>query len=128
MVDPSSVRILVIEDNGALRKTIVRTLVNLGYEVREAPDGNEGIRLFQEDQVDLVITDLFMPQKEGLETIIELKRSYPLIKILAISGGDRFGEKGGYLQLAQHLGARITLEKPFNRKELLDAVQAALES
>jgi two-component system, chemotaxis family, chemotaxis protein CheY len=128
MVAAQGVRILVIEDNEALRRTIVRTLTDLGHEVREAPDGSVGIRLFRENQVDLVITDLFMPEKEGLETIMELKHSFPCIKILAISGEDRFGEKNGYLRVAQLLGARVTLEKPFNREELLNAVKAALES
>ena len=114
-------RILVIDDDVQVRKMLRLTLAAEGFDVMEAQDGKVAMRLFRQDPADLVITDLIMPEKEGIETIIELKRDYPGIKIIAISGGGRIDPKD-YLYLAEKLGAQITLEKPFSRKEVLDAV------
>ena len=114
-------RILVIDDDVQVRKMLRLTLAADGFDVIEAQDGKVAMRLFRQDPADLVITDLIMPEKEGIETIIELKRDYPGIKIIAISGGGRIDPKD-YLYLAEKLGAQITLEKPFTRKEVLEAV------
>ena len=114
-------RILVIDDDVQVRKMLRLTLAAEGFDVVEAQDGKVAMRLFRQDQADLVITDLIMPEKEGIETIIELKRDFPDIKIIAISGGGRIDPKD-YLYLAEKLGAQVTLEKPFTRKEVLEAV------
>ncbi len=93
-----------------------------GYEVVSAVNGREGIELMRnKSNIDLVITDLFMPEKEGLETIRELKRDFSTIKILAISGGGR-DKAQDFLMTAAILGADLTLGKPFVKQELLDAV------
>ena len=114
-------RILVIDDDVQVRKMLRLTLAAEGFDVVEAQDGKVAMRLFRQDPSDLVITDLIMPEKEGIETIIELKRDFPDIKIIAISGGGRIDPKD-YLYLAEKLGAQVTLEKPFSRKEVLEAV------
>jgi len=93
--------------------------------VLEAADGIEGLEIYRQEPTDLVITDLIMPEKEGIETIIELKRDFPEVKIIAMSGGGRI-EPESYLNIAQKLGALQTLTKPFDRKELLEAVHNLL--
>jgi YesN/AraC family two-component response regulator len=100
-------------------------LKRAGHEVVEAPDGIEGIRLYQEKQPHLVITDIVMPKKEGLETILDLRREDPQVKIIAISGGGRIGPES-YLDIAEGFGANRILTKPFNNKELLEAIHDLL--
>ena len=101
-------------------------LKRAGHEVVEAPDGIEGIRLYREKQPQLVITDIVMPKKEGLETILDLKREDPQVKIIAISGGGRVGPES-YLDIAEGFGANRVLTKPFNNKELLEAIHDLLD-
>lgn len=96
-----------------------------GHEVAVAAQGAEGLTLFGEHPVDLVITDIFMPEKEGIETILELRHQSPQTKIIAISGGGRAGNLD-ISATAKNLGAHQTLAKPFARQELLDAVNAVL--
>ncbi len=121
-------RILVIEDDAEVREMVCKILNREGYDVLEAGNGKEAFKLLNiEPKLDLVITDIIMPEKEGIETIIELKRDYPHIKILAISGGGK-GSAQNYLTIAKKSGADLTLSKPFIKKELLDAVQELLES
>jgi len=93
--------------------------------VVEAADGNEGLRLLRAQSADLVVTDLVMPEKEGLETIMELKRRFPGIKIIAMSGGGH-NQPCTYLDLARKLGAGHALEKPIDRQAFLDAVRQSL--
>lgn len=119
-------RILVIDDEDQVRATLRKMLENAGYEVVEAGNGNEGIRLYQENPTDLVITDIIMPDKEGMETIWDLKREYPNVKIIAISGGGGF-EPGPYLEIAEGFGAMRILSKPFDAEELLVAIRELLE-
>jgi CheY-like chemotaxis protein len=118
-------RILVIDDDRQARNVLKQILSRAGYDVVEAQDGAEGVRLFQATPADLVITDILMPEKEGLETIQELRQSAPQVKIIAISGG---GEKGNlnFLRIAEKLGAQQTIQKPFSRQTLLDAVAQVL--
>jgi DNA-binding response OmpR family regulator len=101
-------------------------LGDAGYEVTEAGDGSEGIKLYREVRPDLVITDLVMPEKEGIETIVELRRDFPEVKIIAISGGNN-NRSGSYLSMAEKLGAERTIGKPFKIPELLGAVRAVLD-
>ncbi len=120
-------RILVIDDDSTILEMISRMLKKEGYEVLMATNGKEGMQIFKTTpEIDLVITDLVMPEKEGIETIAELKRDFPHIKILAISGGSIVKTKT-YLSIAKHIGADLTLSKPFVTQELLKSVQKLLE-
>jgi DNA-binding response OmpR family regulator len=121
-------RILIIDDDDQVRKMLRLTLNAAGFDVVEAHDGKVAMKLFHQDPlVDLVITDLIMPEKEGIETIIELRRDFPNVPIIAISGGGRIDPED-YLVLAKKLGAKITLEKPFSRKDIIDAVNELITS
>ena len=120
------VTILVIEDDSEIRELYRRILEKAGYQVLEAPDGDVGIRIFREKHVDLVLTDIVMPEKEGLETIMELKREFPSARIIAMSGGGKATTSFTCLHLAKMLGADQALTKPIPRTQLLEAVEAVL--
>lgn len=117
----AAARILLIDDDPQIRAMLRQALERAGYTVSEASDGREGLRHFQATQPDLVITDLLMPEQEGLETMQALRRACPDVKIIAISGGGRRGTLD-FLPLAQKLGAHRTFRKPFRQQELLAAV------
>ena len=119
-------RIMVVEDDKAVRELLREILKRAGHEVIAARNGKEAIALYQETPADLVITNILMPEKEGLETIQEMRRDDPDIKIIAISGGGQIGP-ADYLEIARRFGARRTFSKPFDRKELLAAVDELLE-
>ncbi|MBC8239113.1 MAG: response regulator [Alphaproteobacteria bacterium] len=123
-VDNSKIRILVIDDDDLVRETIKLGLESAHYQVVEANDGAVGLKIASQDEFDLVITDILMPNKEGIETIQELRRARPTLKIIAISGGDRRG--GSFLEIAEKFGASKTLRKPFRPQELLRCVQDLL--
>lgn len=118
--------ILVVDDEELVRATLCQMLEQAGYEVIEAANGDQGLRVFQEYEVDLVITDIFMPGKEGIETIRELRKLRPDVKIIAISGGGRTRNMD-YLELAKDFGAKRALTKPFQREQVLSAVNATFE-
>ncbi len=118
-------RILVIDDDVQVRQMLKQILERAGYEVVDATDGAEGIKLYRDEPTDLIITDIIMPEKEGIETIMELKRDFPDVKIIAISGGGRV-DPGHYLEIARRLGVDRTFTKPFDRAELLEAIQQLL--
>lgn len=119
--------ILVIDDEELLVRMVKTMLEREGYRVLVAPNGKHGLKLFREESIDLVITDIFMPEKEGLETIRELRREFPGIKIIAMSGGMARAEGFSALPLAEKLGANHTLLKPFERTQLLSMVSACLQ-
>jgi YesN/AraC family two-component response regulator len=96
------------------------------FEVREASDGRQAIKLYTEQSTDIVITDLVMPGKEGLEMIVEMKRLHAGAKIIAISGGGRNSSQN-YLKMAKAFGAQIVLAKPFSHREILEAITQVLE-
>lgn len=125
---PASARILLLEDDEYLRAILKQALVRCGCTVADAANGNEGIELFRQQTFDLAIIDLVMPEKDGLETIPELKRLSPNVKIIAISGGGRFGDKDDYLRVAKCIGAIETLKKPFTDDVLVAAVARVLIS
>ena len=118
-------RILIVEDDTQMREMLKQMLTREGYEVADAPDGKVALKLFREKPADIVITDLIMPEKEGIETIRELRRDFPELKIIAIPGGGHTLPED-YLMLAKGLGANHALSKPLERKELLEAVQSLL--
>ena len=113
--------ILVIDDDDDVRSALRRRLEQTGYEVITAADGADGIRLFRESPVDLIITDIIMPELNGITAILELKQESPDVKIIAISGGG-FIEAEEYLYMARVVGVERTFTKPFAGDELLKAV------
>lgn len=119
--------ILIIDDDFKILQVFREILEREGYDVLAASDGREGMRLCRNRHVDLVITDIIMPEKEGLETIIELRRDLPHVKIIAMSGGGQIGAEQ-YLPLAEKLGAQHTLDKPFTAVELLEAISEVLDN
>ena len=119
-------RILIIDDDEHARTAIRRILEYVGHSVLEAADGREGLRIYHNAPVELVITDILMPEKDGLETIIALRKEFPEVKIIAITGGGRTGHRD-FLYVAERLGAKRTLHKPFDIQELIDAVHALLQ-
>jgi DNA-binding response OmpR family regulator len=117
--------ILVIDDEQMLRRTLRALLERAGHTVVEAEDGNQGLAQFDVQTPDLVLTDIIMPNREGVETIGEIRQRAPDTPIIAMSGG---GSRGGdlFLTLAKRLGASATLTKPIRQAELIAAVDAAL--
>jgi CheY-like chemotaxis protein len=117
--------IVVIDDDDGVRETVTRMLKGASHTVHEAADGDSGLTLCLEVKPAVVVTDILMPQKEGIETILALKRAEPGIRIIAISGGGRIGSTD-ILTMARQLGADEVLEKPFRRAELLAAIDRLL--
>ena len=118
--------ILIIDDDESIRSFLKERLMYEGFNVLTANNGKEGMNLFNNNQVDLVITDIIMPDKDGFETIIELKRICPDTKIIAMSGGGR-GQPEYYLDTAKCFKAEYTFEKPFKTSELLEDVHELLK-
>jgi DNA-binding NtrC family response regulator len=114
-------RILLIDDDKAVRETICDMLEESGFTVFQASHGAEGMKWLAANQAELVITDVLMPEMEGIETIKEIRTLNPDAKIIAISGGGATGNMT-YLEIAQKLGANMTLSKPIALRQLLNAV------
>jgi DNA-binding response OmpR family regulator len=110
-------RILVIDDNEPLRNSLARLLTRKGYEVIEAANGRIGLHCMSECQADLVVTDMMMPEMGGVETILALRRSYPGVKIIALSGAEP------YVKIARAVGSHKAMRKPLELDEFLDAVR-----
>ena len=119
-------RILIIDDEPQIRSMLRLMLERDGYEVVEAPDGIEGIRAYRQKPADLIITDLIMPNKDGIGMIIELQKEFPDVKIIAMSGGG-LNKPDGYLKGAKKLGAACTLTKPIDREKMLRAVKNTIK-
>ena len=115
--------ILIIDDDEQTRVLLRRVLEEAGYLVSEAPNGQEGLRQFRQTPTALVITDLLMPDMDGLEVTMALHRESPTLKIIAITGGSG---KRDFLEVAKHLGAHRTMKKPISIVELLQTVQQEL--
>jgi DNA-binding response OmpR family regulator len=118
-------KILVFDDEPSILLMIKKMLEKAGHEVDIALNGKEGMKLFEKNRPDLLITDILMPEKEGLETIFELRRKYSELKIIAISGGGRIGPEG-YLPSAKLFGADMVFQKPLIQEEFLQAVSLLL--
>jgi signal transduction histidine kinase/CheY-like chemotaxis protein len=118
-------RILVIDDDEQMRALLKQAMQWAGFEVTTAENGRKGQQAFEERPTDLIITDLIMPEQEGLETIRVIKKNHPTVKIIAISGGGRIGPEA-YLPAAMELGADRVFSKPFDIKELVANVQDLL--
>lgn len=118
-------RILLIDDDAEVRTTLRAMLEHAGHTVVEAQDGVDGLRAMRTTAPDLIITDILMPEKEGIETIQEIRAECPDIKIIAISGGGVTG-RHMFLDVAQKLGADSVLEKPVMLRTLVRSVEALL--
>jgi DNA-binding response OmpR family regulator len=118
-------RILVIDDEASIGIMIKRMLEKAGHEVEVATNGNEGLKLVSIFKPNLLITDIVMPEKEGLEIIFDLRKRDPKLKIIAISGGGRF-QYEGYLTSAKHLGANKVYQKPLDLKEFMKGISEML--
>jgi len=118
--------ILLIEDDNAIRQVLSGVLTRMGHTVSQATNGVEGLRKFRDAPADLVITDLVMPEKEGIETILELRSTHPHTKIIAMSGALGTDAAHENLRSARLLGATKTLLKPFHMAEFAAAIEEIL--
>lgn len=118
-------RILVIDDDKSFSIMLVALLSQAGYQAISAEDGNYGLQLYEAQRFDLIITDIIMPEREGIETIREVRKRNKLVPIIAISGGGIIGSMH-YLQLAKEFGAIYTFQKPFDTTSFLSAVAKCL--
>src|ERR1700752_614658 len=120
--------ILVIDDDIDLRVIMQEALQAEGYEVSVAADGAQGIALQRKQPASLLITDIFMPNKEGIETIRDFRKEFPNVPIIAMSGGARLKRRGSTLFAAKEVGAATIPRKPFEMSDLLRSVAAALNA
>ena len=118
--------ILVIDDEHPIRDILRKLLEREGHAVSEAPDGKTALRMFAGDPADVVITDIYMPEMDGIEFLMRVREAHPEVRIIALSGGG-FLDKENVLKAASNLGAVAVLEKPFSLAEVLAAVEKALE-
>ena len=118
-------RILVVDDEAGIRAMLDFVLTRHGFEVAQAKNGTEALQLYKEGEFDLVITDLIMPDKEGIETILEMRGLKRPIRIIAISGGGRM-DQNMHLNLARSVGADRVMAKPFMPEELIATINDLL--
>lgn len=118
-------RILVIDDDIRIAELIQIWLQEAGYEVLIASDGQEGLKIQRENPVDLIITDIFMPQREGTGVLVDVYDEFPQTKVIVISGGGA-SDQVDYFELSRLLGAVKVFHKPFDMQELLETVQSIL--
>lgn len=117
--------ILVVEDQEDLRKILVLKLTAAGYHVTTVADGREAIKTIATEKFDLVLTDMIMPERDGLEVIWEVRKTSPSLPVIAMSGGGRM-RPAEYLMLARKFGAVAILEKPFSDEQLFSSIALAL--
>lgn len=117
--------ILIVDDEKALRQGLVYVLVRLGHTVHEADDGQQALRMVAEQVPDLIITDLFMPEKDGIEIVREMRSLHPQLPLIAMTGGIQ-GDTDTFLKMAKRLGVDATLSKPFSIQEFRAIVEKVL--
>ena len=120
-------RILVVDDDTMVRTTIRAGLLRAGHAVLEAGDGEEAIGVLEKAEVDLVVSDIVMPEVDGIGLLLKLRKQFPQLRVIVISGGGRM-QNVDFLRMAQTLGADRVLAKPFTPDQLQKAVQAVLDS
>ncbi len=118
--------VLVVDDEDQVRQLIRESLAQAGYTVQEARDGKEGLDQYRKQPADVIIMDVMMPDQDGLESILILRREFPAARVIAITGGSDMIGILNFLDVAKMMGARRTLHKPFELHALLDAVSAEL--
>jgi len=118
-------RVIVIDDQEPIRRIVRRALENDGHEVFEASDGEVGMELLERAPADVVITDIFMPGMDGIQTLREIRKRFPAIKVIAMSGGDSTGLLD-LRQDAELLGALKSIQKPFNARDVVELVRSVL--
>lgn len=123
----STPKILIADDEDMFAIMLQRSLAMFGYEVIRARNGREALRLYDPATVGLVLTDLIMPDMEGLELIVALRKANPAVKVIAMSGGGR-NHPQAYLAIAEKVGAVRSLAKPFTITELVATVQESLDA
>ena len=119
--------VLIVEDDKELREMLKLSLLRRGITVLEAENGKDAIVHFKPLLTDLVVTDLIMPEEDGLKVVIKLRELKPSIKIIAISGGGKVGP-GSYLNLAKALGADAIYSKPFSVNDLISKIEQLLDN
>jgi CheY-like chemotaxis protein len=122
MISP---RVLLIDDDAQLLRQMSVAFIGAGFIVQTAADGQAALARFLRAPTDLVVTDIIMPNREGIETIVALKKANPLVKIVAISGGFRVGP-ADFLELARHVGADAVLAKPFRLSDLISLAEQTI--
>lgn len=122
------IKILVVDDEASVRKMVTNTIASVGYEVIEASSGAEAYDACKETSIDLIITDVVMPDKNGIDLIMEVKKEYPDLPVIAISGGGGITGRFDYLEIAKLVGAKNILKKPFTTTELRSAVDNILNN
>ena len=119
--------ILVVDDEPALREILSRVLTDAGHRVVGAGNGKEASKALSSGAFDIVLTDVIMPEKDGMQVISELRKKFPLVRIIAMSGGGHVS-RDQYLKIAKGLGAHAVLEKPFANQQLLATVEAIIQA
>ena len=119
--------ILVVDDEPALRDILSRVLTDAGHRVVGAGNGKEASKALSSGAFDIVLTDVIMPEKDGMQVISELRKKFPLVRIIAMSGGGHVS-RDQYLKIAKGLGAHAVLEKPFANQQLLATVEAIIQA
>ena len=120
--------VLIVDDEDQFRRLIRKILEQAGYQVAEARDGKEAVQQYRLAPADVVVMDVLMPEQDGLETTSTLRREFPNVKIIAITGSSETIGVLSFLDVARMLGAHRTLQKPFEMQTLLDTVQAELQT
>jgi CheY-like chemotaxis protein len=117
--------ILVVDDEPGIRELLCLMLEGAGHTVVSAEDGVQAPKVLAAQPIQVVITDLLMPERDGLEFITEIRKKFPEIKIIAMSGGGHIA-RDSYLRIAKNFGAHVLLEKPFSQSGVLGAIEAVL--
>lgn len=118
--------ILIIDDEENVRFTLAKALKSQHHEIFQACDGDAGLKILDKQEIDLVITDILMPNREGLETIQTIRMNWPHVKVIAMSGGGRI-RNTEFLKVAEKFGASVILKKPFSMEALRDEVSKLLD-
>jgi len=115
--------ILIVDDEPGIRELLGMILESAGYSVVAAVDGIEAPKIMESRPIDIVITDLLMPERDGIEFITEIRQKYPDVKIVAMSGGGHIA-RDSYLRIAKNFGAHCLLEKPFSQAGVMKAIES----
>ena len=121
------VRVLVLDDDSLIQATLPMILREHGHEVLTAANGKLGLRLLQTERIDLILTDILMPEADGIEVVLAAARDHPTVALVAMSGGSARMPGTDAVHLTRRLGAHAILVKPFSEEELLEAIRTALE-